>query len=100
MPVLSFTDLGGYRCFDDDQCRAAGAALSAGYRAAEPFPHVALDDFLDADILRRVIAEFPDSTGQTCFRRDQERLKFQFRPDQCAGPATRMLFSELNSRAF
>jgi hypothetical protein len=100
MPVLRFTDLGGYRCFDDEQCRAAGAALSTRYRDAEPFPHVALDEFLDPDVLRRVVEEFPDSAGQTCFLRDQERLKFQFRPDECAGPATRMLFGELNSRAF
>jgi hypothetical protein len=100
MPVLPFTDLGGYRCFDYDQCRGAGAALSARYRAADPFPHVALDDFLDPEVLRRVVAEFPDSAGHTCFFRDQERLKFQYRPDQCPGAATRTLFGELNSRAF
>ena len=100
MSLLSFTDLGGYRCFDFDQCRESGSGLAARYRVNDPFPHIVMDDFLDPDVLRQVIAEFPGSTGQTCFARDQERLKFQFRPDQCPGPATRMLFAELNSRAF
>lgn len=100
MSLLSFTDLGGYQCFDFDQCRDAGSALADRYRANDPFPHIVLEDLVDPDVLRRVVAEFPDSTNQSCFLRDQERLKFQFRPDQCDGPATRMLFSELNSRAF
>jgi hypothetical protein len=100
MPVLDLTDLGGYRCFDFDRCFAAGASLAGHYRANQPFPHVVFDDFLDASILRRIVDEFPDSSGQTCFMREQERLKFQFRPDQCPGPTTRMLFGELNSRAF
>jgi len=100
MSLLSFTDLGGYQSFDFDQCRQAGGALAAEYRANAPFPHAVIDDFVEPDVLRRIVAEFPDSSGQSCFLRDQERLKFQFRPDQCMGPATRTLFAELNSRAF
>ncbi|EJL23394.1 2OG-Fe(II) oxygenase [Novosphingobium sp. AP12] len=100
MAFLGLTDLGGYHCFDYDACREAGAAQAARYREADPFPHVVIDDFLDSDFLRGVLAEFPDSSGRDYFDRDQERLKFQFRPDQCAGAHTRMLFAELNSRAF
>ena len=100
MHVLSLTDLGGYRCFDADQCRATGAASAAQYRSSQPYPHIVLDDFLDPEFLRAVAAEFPDHDGQDCFMREQERLKFQFRPDQCHGPLTRALFAELNSRAF
>jgi hypothetical protein len=100
MALLSLADIGGYRCFDFDQCRDAGQALSARYATENPFPHIVIDDFLDIDLLRKVIVEFPDSSGQSCFMRDQEKLKFQYRPDQCHGAATRMLFAELNSRAF
>ncbi|MEE4453634.1 2OG-Fe(II) oxygenase [Novosphingobium resinovorum] len=100
MAFLGLTDLGGYHCFDYDACREAGAAMATDYRQGDPFPHVVVDDFLDRDFLRRVLGEFPDSAGRDYFDRDQERLKFQFRPDQCAGPHTRMLFAELNSRAF
>lgn len=100
MALLHLSDIGGYRCFDYEQCREAGKALSSRYATENPFPHIVLDDLIDADLLQKINAEFPDSTGQAYFMRDQERLKFQFRPDQCSGPVTRMLFAELNSRAF
>ena len=100
MSVLKLTNLGGYHCFDFDECQSAGMALADQYQAALPFPHIVIDDFLDTDFLRQLLTEFPDSAGRDCFFRDQERLKFQFRPDECQGPLTRMLFAELNSRAF
>jgi Rps23 Pro-64 3,4-dihydroxylase Tpa1-like proline 4-hydroxylase len=100
MHVLRLKDLGGYRCFDAEQCHAAGVLWAETYQANQPFPHIVLDDFLDRDFLRGVAEEFPDNGEQDCFMREQERLKFQFRPDQCEGPLTRMLFAELNSRAF
>jgi len=100
MPILNLTDLNGYRCFDFEDCAAAGNSLSAQFRENAPYPHIVIDDFLDAEILRDVLAEFPASDGLDYFDRNQERLKFQFRPDQCANAATRMLFAELNSRAF
>ncbi|WP_022681749.1 2OG-Fe(II) oxygenase [Sphingobium bisphenolivorans] len=100
MALLNLVDIGGYRCFDFDECREAGASLADRYAAATPFPHVIIDDFLNADLLRQVVQDFPDNAGQPFFERDQERFKFQFRPDQCSGGDTRMLFAELNSRAF
>lgn len=102
MALLDFAGTGGYKSFDFDQCSDAGQRLAADYRDAAPFPHVVMDDFLDIGLLRQVLAEFPDSATHNCFHRDQERLKYQYRPDQCAGDGdvTRMLFAELNSRAF
>lgn len=100
MQVLNLTDLGAYRCFDAEQCRKAGGALANRYRSNPPFPHIVLDEFLDPEFLRRVADEFPDSSDQQFFLRDQERMKRQFRPDECQGSFTRMLFAELNSRAF
>lgn len=100
MAVLSFTDLGGYRCLDLDQCRQTGRGLSDVYRGNDPYPHIVLDDFIDRDLLARVIDEFPDNSRRDCFARDQERLKFQVRPDECPGPVTRALFAELNSMPF
>lgn len=100
MNVLNLTDLGGYWSFDVEQCREAGAALAERYQTNQPYPHIVVDNFLDADFLRQLAAEFPAISGQNCFMREQERLKFQFRPEECEGPLTRMLFAELNSRAF
>jgi hypothetical protein len=36
------------------------AALHDRYVNAQPFPHIALDDALDPEVIRRAIAEFPD----------------------------------------
>ena len=99
MPLLSFADLGGYRCFDIEQCREAGRGLAEQYRANDPFPHIVIDDFVDPALLREVVAEFPDTSERAYFSREQERLKFQMRADECPGAATRALFAELNSVA-
>ena len=100
MAVLNLTNLGGYQCFEQESCVAAGREHALTYQENSPYPHVVLDDFLDAALLQGVAAQFPDSIGHPCFDRNQERFKFQFRPDQCDGAAVRMLFAELNSRAF
>lgn len=100
MALLCFADLGGYRTLKLEQCRDAGKELAAEYRSNQPFPHIVIDDFIDRDLLRRVVDEFPDNSGRDCFSRNQERLKFQVRPDECEGAITRALFSELNSMAF
>lgn len=99
MSVLEMRDQDGLLSFDEASCATAGAALSARYQDAEPFPHIALDDFLSPDLLRGLIAEFPNSEGLDYFDREQERLKFQYHPQDC-GPKVRNLLAELNSQAF
>jgi Rps23 Pro-64 3,4-dihydroxylase Tpa1-like proline 4-hydroxylase len=59
-----------------------------------------LDDFLDTKILNQVLAQFPSSENKAFFDRDQERLKFQYRPDEVSSGLVRNLFAELNSNAF
>lgn len=58
-PVLRLTRTDGFFEFDAEQCRAAGKALHDSYVSAQPFPHVALDNFIDRAVLDRVNAEFP-----------------------------------------
>jgi Rps23 Pro-64 3,4-dihydroxylase Tpa1-like proline 4-hydroxylase len=97
MSVIIPHEHDGYIHFDEDQCTAAGAALAGQYRNAEPFPHIAMDDFLPADFLRGLMADFPDSSGKSYFDRSQERLKFQFPPRDIPGRRLRNLVMELNS---
>jgi Rps23 Pro-64 3,4-dihydroxylase Tpa1-like proline 4-hydroxylase len=99
MAILTPHERDGYIFFNEDECRAAGAALAARYQGAAPFPHIAMDDFLPADFLRGLLGEFPDSTGKSYFDRDQERLKFQFKPAEIPGHRLRNLVMELNSPA-
>jgi Rps23 Pro-64 3,4-dihydroxylase Tpa1-like proline 4-hydroxylase len=98
--MLHMTSVAGYRALDEGECRALGRSLSARYRSASPFPHVVMDDFLEADLLKGILKDFPSSDGKKFFDRDQERLKFQYQPGEVSSALVRNLFAELNSRAF
>src|SRR6185369_8324966 len=90
----------GYLAFDEQECRSEGRRLASQYQSAHPFPHIVIDDFLDADVLRRVLEGYPTTEGRKFFDRDQERLKFQFRPQESSSGLVRNIFAELNSQAF
>lgn len=80
--------------------RDKGLELREQYLAAQPFPHIAIDDFLPAEVLNQCLSDFPDaSTAEEAFDRGQEKLKRSFSPDQL--PSTsRQLFYSFNSRPF
>ena len=69
-------------------------------RTAEPFPHIVIDDSLPQDVLRKVLEDFPSSANKQYFDREQERLKYQFQPQEISSGLVRNLFAELNSQAF
>ena len=100
MAVLALSKVGDYLAFSEDQCRAAGRALAQDYRSGRPFPHIVIDDLLDADLLRSIAANYPVLDGKQFFDRDQERFKFQFNPEEVTFGATRNLLAELNGQAF
>jgi len=90
----------GYFALDAKECRDLGRSLAHQYRDARPFPHIVIDEFLDPEILRTVIKEFPSSESKEFFNRGQERLKFQFQPHEVLSGVIRNVFAELNSQAF
>jgi hypothetical protein len=100
MSELNLRQVGSYAAFDAEECRGAGRALAQRYRSASPFPHVVIDDFLDAGLLRSVLEQFPSSEHKVPFLRDQERLKFQYTPAETGSPVVRNLLAELNGQAF
>jgi hypothetical protein len=100
MPVLNLVQDGRYFHFDREQCSSAGQQHANEYRTAHPFPSIVLDDFVDPDILRNVLDEFPGREDVSHFDRPQERLKYQFGPALFRGPTVRNLLAELNSEAF
>jgi Rps23 Pro-64 3,4-dihydroxylase Tpa1-like proline 4-hydroxylase len=91
---------GGYLHFDPAECRASGEVLSAQYKSAEPFPHIVIDDFIAPNVLRDIAKTYPTTEGKTHFDRAQERLKYQFHPDESGNALTRNLLAELNGSAF
>ena len=85
---------------ETDTARAAGQALNQTYRAAEPYHHICVDDFLTPDILDKVrddLATLPDA--EAAFDRAQEKLKTSYNPERLPS-YTRALFHALNSRPF
>jgi len=82
---------------DPEQAAAAGRALHARYTGAAPFPHIVIDDFLDASLLRNLLAEWPQAGERTRYDRDQERLKFEWQPIHLKTPRLRSFLSEMIS---
>jgi Rps23 Pro-64 3,4-dihydroxylase Tpa1-like proline 4-hydroxylase len=77
-----------------------GLELRQQYLAAQPFPHVAIDDFLPTALLDRCLMDFPSArSAEETFDRDQERLKRSFSPDRLPS-SSRQLFYSFNSRPF
>ncbi len=99
MPVLETTRLSDdVVALDKAQCAAAGAALHDRYVAAEPFPHIVLDDFIDADVLRHLVAEWPETASdKKYYDRAQERLKYEWQPHEVAAPGLRAFLAEMNA---
>jgi len=98
--MLHMTRIGTYVALDEGECLQKGRSLSDSYRNASPFPHIVVDDFLEPDVLREVVAEFPSRENKAFFDRDQERLKYQFHPQEVSSGLVRNFFAELNSAAF
>ena len=98
MAVLELTRLSDdVAVFDRDQCVAAGTALHDRYAAADPFPHVVLEDFADRDVLRGLLEEWPASGEKVAYDRAQERLKYEWQPAQLRSPRLRAFLAELNA---
>jgi hypothetical protein len=74
------------------------AQLRDPYQLAVPFPHIVIDDFVDADLLDAVVGEFPkpDEIQWWAFDDDREK-KLGTRDEAAMGPITRNLFAQLNS---
>jgi hypothetical protein len=45
---------------DSKEARACGERLASAYRAAEPFPHIVMDDFLPTALATEILEHFPD----------------------------------------
>ncbi len=71
---------------DMDSAKEYGLSLSQLYGNADPFPHIAIDDFLPNEILQSVCADFPKEAveGEVAFEREYTGLhKRQISPYDC-----------------
>lgn len=85
---------------DDSESRALGESLHQDYIAAEPFPHIVIDNFLPEEILDRCLRGFPELDETTdLYRSLNQNLKVGYIPDGLP-LETRVAFQFLNSRPF
>jgi Rps23 Pro-64 3,4-dihydroxylase Tpa1-like proline 4-hydroxylase len=77
-----------------------GIQYSARYAAAQPFPHIVIDDFLDEQAIELCLREFPRrEKAEASYNRSQEKRKLEYKPESLA-PSVRTLFYSFNSLPF
>jgi Rps23 Pro-64 3,4-dihydroxylase Tpa1-like proline 4-hydroxylase len=88
--------------FEPDALHAIAARLGSEYRAARPFPHVVIDDFLPADDLAALVDEL-SAAGEIphtqSFDNAEER-KLATDDESRLPPAARHLLTQFNSAVF
>lgn len=91
-------------CLSYERLEALSSPLRAAYRAAEPFPHVVIDDFLPDRVAGRIVDEFPPLDEMQWYGsgtgNPQRRLKYMSLSEQAFSPLVRQVLYELNARPF
>jgi Rps23 Pro-64 3,4-dihydroxylase Tpa1-like proline 4-hydroxylase len=78
----------------------SAARLAERYRTAEPFPHVVIDDFVGLDVVREIVAEYPQDRAEWDLYLDEGNSnKLAISDEARLGPVARRLVHELNSGA-
>lgn len=49
---------------DPKKAREFGEERSAGYRSADPYPHIVMDDFLPVDLAENILRHFPAASAE------------------------------------
>ena len=87
--------------FEYEAVKDLGKDLAETYAAGDPFPHIAIDNFLPEELVSLCLEHFPKAPDPDSFSfdRNQERLKTSYHPDHLP-PRLRALFYAFNSRPF
>ena len=95
VPVVS----GDNVAFDRENCVSLGKSLHEEYIHNQPFRHIAIENFLPLDVLRRVVAEFPGrKTGR--FSDAHSKLKTGYQMEAIESFCITNLQNALNSSQF
>ena len=84
--------------FDREQLLSVADRHRERYQRAEPFPHVVIDDFLPAEVLDRVLEEFPSKDDPVWARyKNPAEKKLGNNTEALMGPLARHLLAQFNS---
>lgn len=73
---------------------------SSQYQNAHPFPSIYIDDFINPELLDKVLSEFPDLSKKEVFYDNPNEKKHATKGDKDFGPNTKILVNYLNSEPF
>jgi Rps23 Pro-64 3,4-dihydroxylase Tpa1-like proline 4-hydroxylase len=84
---------------DMNRLNAIAESRKNEYSNASPFPHIMIEDFMDANLLHEVCSEFPEQNRSDWNQMiDKDQKKFSANKTELLGPATRKVLHFLNSR--
>jgi len=87
--------------FDDKRLLSLGEGASQSYSAAEPFPHIVMDNFLPEEVAEGLLQEFPTPTQIKWYTfKNVEEIKLACNDESQMGPFTRHVISQFNSSVF
>lgn len=98
-PMLGLKRTDGFFELDRIDAKTLGAELATRYQTALPFPHIVIDNFVDKDILRKVVSEFP-TLRDPHFDDAFSQLKTDYTHEQIRSAYIHDLLNVLNSAAF
>lgn len=84
------------RSLDLDRLRAVARDRRDEFARALPFPHVVIDDFLDATVAARLVEEIATTEGEWIFYHHVNERKRGFNDVAAMGPTARQVVAELN----
>jgi Rps23 Pro-64 3,4-dihydroxylase Tpa1-like proline 4-hydroxylase len=88
------------RIFEDARYTQLAEQLHDEYARAEPFPHIAIDDFLPVEICAELLDNFPDAQQIKWLRFERHHSKkLATQEDSELSPFIRDLLAEMNSAA-
>lgn len=91
----------GMFILDSERLTSLAEKFSGTYASAEPFPHVVIDDFLPADVLRRIAEKFPKAGDIEWYKfTDARSVKIAAEDETLIEDNARWLLYQLNSATF
>ncbi|MEM1045753.1 MAG: 2OG-Fe(II) oxygenase [Pseudomonadota bacterium] len=90
---------GDFVSLDRQECLDLGKSLHDTYVNNEPYPHIVIENFLPADLLRRVVSEFPQRE-QGRFSDANSKLKTGYQMEKIQSHLINNLQTALNSSQF
>jgi hypothetical protein len=99
--VINMVSNGEHFFFDENGVGTAAAALHPRYAAADPFPHIVLDNFLPTTFVQRLLDMFPQKDLASVARNGpNQNAKRGYRPDDLNDSPCRSYLYAFNSRPF